>query len=75
MYLLLDNIEARDEIYSIVRESENGTLILNPTLKEHEGKYMCQADNNAGDTLKRIVSLLVHGRKMTCKMISILDKC
>lgn len=55
-------METDDDLYAVVQNSENGTLTFNPTLKNQEGRYVCEADNNGGEILKRVVSLLVHGR-------------
>ncbi|GFS52415.1 titin [Trichonephila inaurata madagascariensis] len=40
-------------------ESRNGSLLLVPTLKVHEGNYMCIADNGAGPLLKKMITLTV----------------
>ncbi|PRD28719.1 UNVERIFIED_CONTAM: Dscam2 [Trichonephila clavipes] len=38
----------------------NGTLSLNPILKEHEGIYICEVNNDVGETLKKQASVIVH---------------
>lgn len=43
--------------------SGNGNLNLKPVLKEHEGNYICEADNGIGKPLKTIISVFVHGMK------------
>ncbi|XP_054724333.1 cell adhesion molecule DSCAM-like [Uloborus diversus] len=45
---------------SIVQGHMNGTLTFAPTFKGHEGKYMCEIDNGAGEPLSKVVSLTVH---------------
>ncbi|XP_035230458.1 Down syndrome cell adhesion molecule-like protein Dscam2 [Stegodyphus dumicola] len=46
--------------YNILRTSINGTLTFNPTLKEYEGKYLCEVDNGAGEPLRKTFSITVH---------------
>ncbi|GFT91507.1 titin [Nephila pilipes] len=49
------------EISTILNlKSENGSLILDPILKIHEGSYMCIADNGAGNPLKKTVTIVVR---------------
>lgn len=42
---------------------ENGTLSFSPTSKEDEGRYSCEIENGAGERLKKVIVLKVHGRK------------
>lgn len=44
-------------------KSQNGTLSFSPTTKEDEGRYSCVIDNDAGERLKKVVTLTVHGRR------------
>lgn len=52
----------QDVLRKDVENHTNGTLIFDPTSKDHEGKYTCEIDNGAGESLKKIVALIVHGR-------------
>lgn len=54
--------ETLEIISNTKKMSGNGTLNFNPTLKQHEGKYLCEIDNGAGEILKKVISLTVHGR-------------
>ncbi|XP_035230451.1 Down syndrome cell adhesion molecule-like protein Dscam2 isoform X2 [Stegodyphus dumicola] len=40
--------------------SSNGTLLLNPVLKDDEGSYLCEITSEVGDQLRKKVSLIVH---------------
>ena len=46
----------------------NGTLLIHPALREHQGQYLCEANNGVGAGLSTVVSLVVNG-KYACKMI------
>jgi hypothetical protein len=46
----------------------NGTLVIHPALHEHQGQYLCEANNGVGAGLSTVVSLVVNG-KCACKMI------
>lgn len=37
-------------------------MTLNPVLKEHEGTYLCKADNDVGEPLEKEANLIVHGK-------------
>nr|ASU04347.1 Dscam5 [Mesobuthus martensii] len=39
---------------------ENGSLSIKESIKEDEGNYMCQANNDVGSGLSTVVSLKVH---------------
>ncbi|KAG8174516.1 hypothetical protein JTE90_003070, partial [Oedothorax gibbosus] len=39
---------------------ENGSLILNPVLKDHEGTYICEVNNEVGELLSKKATLVVH---------------
>ncbi|GIZ00407.1 down syndrome cell adhesion molecule-like protein Dscam2 [Caerostris extrusa] len=41
-------------------KTRNGSLLLEPVLKFHEGHYTCSADNGAGQTLKKTVAVTVR---------------
>ncbi|GIY67330.1 titin [Caerostris darwini] len=41
-------------------KTRNGSLLLEPVLKFHEGHYTCTVDNGAGQTLKKTVALTVR---------------
>lgn len=43
----------------------NGTLTLNPILKEHEGVFICEVDNEVGERLEKKANVVVHGKHMT----------
>lgn len=49
---------------------KNGTLIFSSVKKENEGSYSCEASNGIGSSLKKEVSLIVHGniiiKEVTC---------
>lgn len=60
--LILGKNPEEENMLNTAQKSDNGTLLFNPVFKQHEGRYQCEADNNAEESLKRIVSLLVHGR-------------
>lgn len=53
----------QEEIFSL-RSNGNGSLSLKPVLKEHEGNYICKADNGIGKPLKTTISIFVHGMKI-----------
>ncbi|XP_073994425.1 cell adhesion molecule Dscam2-like isoform X3 [Rhodnius prolixus] len=38
----------------------NGTMMIKPTLSEHEGQYLCEASNGIGAGISSTVSLNVH---------------
>lgn len=38
-------------------------MTLNPVLKQHEGEYICKADNEVGEGLEKKVSLVIHGKR------------
>ncbi|GFU50497.1 titin [Nephila pilipes] len=56
----LDNSQNGEISTSLNLKSENGSLILDPILKIHEGNYMCIADNGAGNPLKKTVMIVVR---------------
>lgn len=41
---------------------ENGTLLIGKTGEEHEGYYMCEANNGIGAGKSKFVHLVVHGK-------------
>lgn len=41
----------------------NGTMVLNPVLKDHDGDYVCKADNDFGEPLEKKFTLVIHGNK------------
>ncbi|GFY47204.1 hemicentin-1 [Trichonephila inaurata madagascariensis] len=59
----LENSQNRESSTSLKLNSENGSLILDPVLKIHEGNYMCTADNGAGHPLSKTVTIVIRGRK------------
>lgn len=50
-----------ESLYENHLKSQNGTLSFSPTTKEDEGRYSCVIDNDAGERLKKVVTLTVHG--------------
>jgi hypothetical protein len=42
----------------------NGTLLIHPALREHQGQYLCEATNGVGAGLSTVVSLVVHGKNV-----------
>ncbi|GIZ00409.1 titin [Caerostris extrusa] len=38
----------------------NGTLTLHPVIKEHEGVYICEVNNDVGETLMKQATVVVH---------------
>ncbi|XP_021925400.1 Down syndrome cell adhesion molecule-like protein Dscam2 isoform X4 [Zootermopsis nevadensis] len=38
----------------------NGTLLIHPVSREHQGQYLCEATNGVGAGLSSVVSLVVH---------------
>lgn len=40
----------------------NGTLLIHPVSREHQGQYLCEATNGVGAGLSTVVSLVVHGK-------------
>lgn len=40
----------------------NGTLNFYPVSKKKEGMYKCEANNDIGSVLEKVVTLIVHGR-------------
>jgi hypothetical protein len=46
----------------------NGTLLIHPALREHQGQYLCEANNGVGAGLSAVVSLIVNG-KYASKML------
>jgi hypothetical protein len=43
----------------------NGTLLIHPASREHQGQYLCEATNGVGAGLSTVVSLVVHGKNVT----------
>ena len=39
----------------------NGTLLIYPAMREHQGQYLCEATNGVGAGLSAVVNLVVHG--------------
>jgi hypothetical protein len=42
----------------------NGTLLIHPVSREHQGQYLCEATNGVGAGLSTVVSLVVHGKNI-----------
>lgn len=63
---LLDALYRLPGIINEIRGNANGTFTLNPILKEHEGEYVCKADNEVGEALEKKVSVLIHGNSDDC---------
>jgi hypothetical protein len=40
----------------------NGTLLIHPALREHQGQYLCEANNGVGAGLSTVISLVVNGK-------------
>ncbi|XP_069693341.1 cell adhesion molecule Dscam2-like isoform X2 [Periplaneta americana] len=38
----------------------NGTLLIYPAMREHQGQYLCEATNGVGAGLSAVVTLVVH---------------
>lgn len=41
---------------------ENGTLVMSPAERRHEGRYLCEANNGVGAELSKVVTLSVNGK-------------
>lgn len=63
-FLFSDNKYSRDFSNSVqsITNAINGSLTLNPVIKEHEGTYLCKADNDVGEPLEKEANLIVHGK-------------
>lgn len=59
---IADEISNEEYVSDFVKSTKNGSLMFNPVLKDHEGKYICTADNKAGTPLQKTVFISVHGR-------------
>lgn len=65
MFLNAGNYDKQMLEVSSESTSGSGNLNLKPVLKEHEGNYICEADNGIGKPLKTIISVFVHGMVKT----------
>ena len=46
---------------SVIETHNNGSLIIPKVGREHEGSYLCQANNGIGAGLSQLIKLTVHG--------------
>lgn len=56
--------EYRDLTYSKsegIETFSNGTLYIQSVLQSHEGYFLCQAKNEIGAGLSKLIRLTVHG--------------
>lgn len=47
---------------SMLETFNNGTLLIPKVGREHEGSYLCQANNGIGAGLSILIKLTVHGK-------------
>uniref|UniRef100_A0A1A9WXF2 Down syndrome cell adhesion molecule n=1 Tax=Glossina brevipalpis TaxID=37001 RepID=A0A1A9WXF2_9MUSC len=47
---------------SVIETHSNGTLSIPKVAREHEGSYLCQANNGIGAGLSTLIKLKVHGK-------------
>ena len=48
-------------VTSGVMISNNGSLIIMKAHEQHQGQYLCEADNNVGAGLSTLISITVNG--------------
>lgn len=64
--------EYRDLSYSKSEGIEtfaNGTLYIQNVAQSHEGSFLCQAKNEIGAGLSKLIQLRVHGKNYISKWI------
>lgn len=47
-----------------VLSAENGTLIISRVTEDHEGHYLCQANNGVGPGISKMMRLTVNGKNI-----------
>lgn len=53
--------EANFESFRVI---VNDTLVFKSVQKTNEGKYVCEADNEVGASIKKTISLIVYGNSL-----------
>ena len=41
---------------------ENGTLIIEKSVAEDEGQYLCQAQNGVGEGISKLAEVIINGK-------------
>ncbi|KAG8230370.1 hypothetical protein J437_LFUL011496, partial [Ladona fulva] len=59
-------INSRDGLVTVLN---NGTLLIRSVLEEHEGYYLCEANNGIGAGLSAVVFLTVNGKYISYEKI------
>lgn len=47
---------------ALIETHSNGSLIIPKVGREHEGSYLCQANNGIGAGLSQLIKVTVHGK-------------
>lgn len=55
-------LEHGEKIGEKISFTHNGTLTLNPAIKDVEGMYLCEANNGIGKAIEKLISLKIHGK-------------
>ncbi|GFY47205.1 titin [Trichonephila inaurata madagascariensis] len=54
------DIQNKDYFKHVTRSDNNTSLLLHPVMKEHEGIYICEVNNDVGEILQKQATVIVH---------------
>lgn len=56
-----DHINKAASSLNSIESYRNGTLVILNVTRDHEGNFLCQANNGIGGGLSKLIRLTVHG--------------